>query len=172
MTTLIREATTDDLEHLVDLLAEINNLHADELPLIYQRVLPSKETLRYLQRILESEELHLHVAHQAGKAVGMVTFQETRAPETPVHVPRSWVDISLIVVSQSCRAQGIGSELMRHVQAWAAERGINRIELQVAEFNAFAIAWYEQLGFVTQYRHMAWCADAGPDFETPSQRQD
>jgi ribosomal protein S18 acetylase RimI-like enzyme len=60
------------------------------------------------------------------------------------------------VVSRGVRSQGIGMALMRHVQAWAKEHGIRDIELLVAEFNTSAIAWYETLGFRSQYRQMAW----------------
>lgn len=155
----IREATADDLELLTALLAEINNLHADELPHVYQRVVASDETANYLLRISDSEVLYVHVAEQAGRVVGFVIFQVEHAPDTPVHVPRSWVLISLIVVSRALRSQGIGTELMHHVQAWARERRISEIELQVAEFNTGAITWYETMGFRARYRHMAWSAD-------------
>jgi diamine N-acetyltransferase len=172
VSTQIREATPGDLVALADLLAEINNPHAEALPHVYQHVVPSEETTRYLRRILDSEEFHFYVADSAGAAVGMVIFQEAQAPDTPVHMPRRWVVVSLIVVSRAQRSLGIGTGLMRHVQAWARERGIDRIELQVAEFNTAAIAWYEALGFSTQDRLMAWSAETDQDSETLGQRQD
>lgn len=67
---------------------------------------------------------------------------------------------------------GVGTELIRHVQAWARDRDIDRIELQVAEFNTAAIAWYETLGISTQYRRMAWSAGTAQDSGTPGQRHD
>ncbi len=107
--------------------------------------------------------LHLHVAEQAGKVVGFVVFQVEQAPETPVHVPRQWVIVSLIVVSRDVRSRGIGTELLRHVQAWVMEYGIPEIELQVAEFNTAAIACYEGMGFRSRYRHMGWSVDDEAD---------
>ena len=157
----IREATAGDLEALMALLAEINNLHACELPHVYQRIAASDETARYVRRVVESDVLHLHVAVHAGEVVGCVVFQVEQAPDTPVHVPRQWVLISLIVVGTALRSQGIGSELMRHVQGWAKDHHIPEIELQVAEFNTAAIAWYEALGFRSRYRHMTWTARDG-----------
>ncbi len=162
MAVQVREGTPGDLESLMSLLAEINNLHAGELPHVYQCVSASDETERYLRRIIESDVLHLSVAEQAGRVVGFVVFQEEQAPDTPVHVPRQWVLISLIVVSSAVRSRGIGTALMRHVQAWAQEHSIAEIELQVAEFNSAAIAWYGALGFKSRYRHMALSVDANP----------
>lgn len=154
----VREARPDDVDALVALLAEINNLHAVELPHVYRQVIPSTETGAYLRRIIESDVLHLSVAEWDGNVVGFVVFQVEEAPDTPVHVPRRWLLISLIVVSSALRSRGIGTALMRHVQAWAQEHDIPEIELQVAEFNSAAIAWYEALGFRSRYRHMAWLA--------------
>jgi ribosomal protein S18 acetylase RimI-like enzyme len=170
--TQIREASPGDLVALADLLAEINNPHAEALPHVYQRIVPSGETTSYLRRILDAEDFHLYVADAAGSAVGMVIFQEAHAPDTPVHVPRRWVVVSLIVVGRACRGQGIGRDLMRHVQTWARLHDIDRIELQVAEFNTAAIAWYEALGFSTQYRRMTWSASADQDRETRSEHHD
>lgn len=155
----IRDATRDDQEALTHLLAEINNQHAEALPVIYQHIVPSIETENYVCRIIDSEELGLSVAEQAGQVVGFVVFQESQAPETPVHVLRRWALVSLIVVSRALRSQGIGTALIQHVQEWAKSRGIDTVELQVAEFNTAAIAWYESLGFRSQYRHMAWSAE-------------
>lgn len=163
MTAHVREATDDDLAPLMTLLAEINNLHAEALPHIYAPVSGGDATEQYLLRIIGSDLLHLRVAEVAGEVVGFVVFQEEQAPDTPVHMPRRWVLISLIVVGEASRSQGVGTELLRQVQAWARDHDISDIELQVAEFNTSAIAWYEALGFRSRYRHMAWSASDAAD---------
>lgn len=127
MPVRVREATPGDLESLVSLLAEINNLHAGELPHIYQRVAPSDETERYLRRVIGSDVLHLHVAEQDGSVVGFVVFQVEHAPDTPVHVPRQWVLVSLIVVDSTVRSRGIGTDMIHHVQAGRRNRAFLRL---------------------------------------------
>ena len=43
---------------------------------------------------------------------------------------------------------------MATAERWAAERGLHEIELSVWEFNQGAIAFYTELGYVTERRKM------------------
>ena len=87
----IREATPDDLVALAELLAEINNPHAEALPEVYQRVVPSGETTRYLRRILDAEEF------QSRKFRLLSRKPEMRVP---AQVPGGFVEVNLS--AESC----------------------------------------------------------------------
>lgn len=52
-----------------------------------------------------------------------------------------------IMVTADARGLGLGRRLMEVVHAFAAERGIKRIVLNVLVQNASAMAFYERLGF-------------------------
>lgn len=58
-----------------------------------------------------------------------------------------------VVVDKARRRQGLGSALMRAALAWTYEKGATAAAIQVVSNNAPAIALYERLGFVEQYRY-------------------
>jgi GNAT superfamily N-acetyltransferase len=53
-----------------------------------------------------------------------------------------------IFISEARRGKGIGEALIREIARIARSRGFERIDLQVIEWNAPAIAFYEKLGAV------------------------
>lgn len=55
-------------------------------------------------------------------------------------------------VAPHARGKGVADALVTAVIAWAAERGINTIELDVVEENARARAFYRRCGFVDRGR--------------------
>jgi ribosomal protein S18 acetylase RimI-like enzyme len=55
-----------------------------------------------------------------------------------------------LFVESDARGSGLGRALVTAALERAAERGCKRIELDVNESNAAAIAFYESLGFVTE----------------------
>jgi len=58
---------------------------------------------------------------------------------------RGW--IYSVAVDTDCQRHGIGSALLRHVEAALIQRGCLKINLQVRATNTEVIAFYEQLGF-------------------------
>ena len=164
MPVSIREATPGDAAQLAVLLAEVNHLHAEALPHVYRRIAADDQTADFLLSCLADDGTRLFVAEEAGWLVGYVALHVTYAPDTPVHLPRRWVLIDTIVVREAFRRRGIGQALVERAHAWAAQEGIDEVELKVAEFNAAAIALYEKLGYVTAFRRMGrTLADRPPD---------
>jgi RimJ/RimL family protein N-acetyltransferase len=43
--------------------------------------------------------------------------------------------------------QGVGSKILQAVEKWALEQSINRLESQVAQSNAIAVAFYAKHGY-------------------------
>ena len=164
MAVIIREATTDDLDDLAMLLVDFNAVHTSGLPHIYQPVVVDAETTDYLRRVLTSAQTLQFVADVAGQVVGLLILQREQMPRTPVHVPRQWVIINVLVVREAFRRRGIGEALLQYAHAWAREHGIETIELMVAEFNTAAMAWYEKRGYTPVERRMAYAlSDRAPD---------
>ncbi|MFN8591255.1 MAG: GNAT family N-acetyltransferase [Thermomicrobiales bacterium] len=160
----VREATLNDIDELAALLVAFNAGHARNLPQIYLPVAADAETNHYVRRVMALPRTHLFVAETAGQVVGALILQQDEVPQTPVHVPRQWVTINVVVVREGYRRRGIGRALMEHARTWAGENGIDTVELIVAEFNTAAMAWYESLGFTTRERRMAWTRDDGQDW--------
>ena len=154
MDVQIRAATADDVEDLARLLVEVNDLHAEALPQVYQRVEADRGTADYLRGQLAAEANRLFVAERAGDLVGYVALRLHQAPSIPIVVPRRTVVIETVVVGGAFRRRGVGEALVRRAHEWAAEQGIDQVELVVAEFNAAAIGLYERLGYATLWRRM------------------
>jgi GNAT superfamily N-acetyltransferase len=57
------------------------------------------------------------------------------------------VDVAGLVVSESCRAHGLGRALMAHAENWAVERGCRIVHLRSNLKRAGAHAFYERLGY-------------------------
>ena len=53
-------------------------------------------------------------------------------------------------VAEPYRGQGIGTELMRRVEAWASARGARHITLNVWAFNEKAVGLYRRLAYETR----------------------
>jgi hypothetical protein len=63
---------------------------------------------------------------------------------------RGW--LYSVAVSPQCRGRGIGSALVRQVEAALKRRGCLKINLQVVTANAGVVDFYEKLGFKVEER--------------------
>ena len=77
-------------------------------------------------------------------------------------VPRDFVEVDALAVRADQQRAGIGQALMAAAEGWAREREIDDMQLNVWEFNAGALAFYEQLGYVVERRIMRRNASALP----------
>jgi ribosomal protein S18 acetylase RimI-like enzyme len=151
----VRKATSDDYNTLCELFDEIDALHRDNLPRIFQKPSgPVREQDYYLELIAD-EKVGLLVAEVGEKLVGFVHAIVKDTPAIPVFVPRRYAIVDGIVVKSGFQNQGIGSILMDKVQDWAIAKGATSIELNVYEFNETAIFFYERLGYRPLSRKMS-----------------
>ncbi|MDN3238877.1 GNAT family N-acetyltransferase [Glycomyces tritici] len=63
------------------------------------------------------------------------------------------VAITNIGTLPAFRRQGLGTEILRALEAWGYEHGARRAALQVEADNEAAIAMYERLGYAERYRY-------------------
>jgi len=97
-------------------------------------------------------------------ALGILTagtdrgFATVRRSGIPVAIGRVAVEsrvavVSSIKVADSHRRQGLAGQVMAGLADWAAQRGAQRIMVQVEEDNPAARALYDRLGFTTHHRY-------------------
>jgi len=79
----------------------------------------------------------------AGEAVGCVQVQV--AMEFFSGAPEAYV--AALVVSEAVEGHGVGRALMAAAEAWARERGLGRLSLEVFASNRRAREFYRKLGF-------------------------
>lgn len=151
----VRKATTDDYDALCVLSDEIDALHRDHLPHIFQKPNGAAREYDYYSELIADENVALFVAEAGENLVGFVHAILRDTPAFPVFVPRHYAIVESIVVKARFQNHGIGRMLMDNMQEWAIAKGATSIELNVYEFNENAIFFYERLGYQTISRKMS-----------------
>lgn len=150
----VRGAAPFDYDALCAVIKEIDDYHQRALPHFFRQNLGVARPLSWLMDILANPEMTLLVAEVEGNIVGFLWGILRAAPDTPLHMPRRWLLVDMLGVSEAYRGQGVGRALMESAEAWAKTRGINEVELTVWEFNESAQAMYTKLGYATTQRRM------------------
>jgi len=151
----VRKATANDYIPLCELFDEVDALHRDNLPHIFQKPCGTAREQDYYSGLLADENVALLVAEAGEELVGFVHAIVRDATTFPVFVPRHYAIVDSIVVKSGFKSHGIGRILMDQAQAWAIAKGATSIELNVYEFNETAISFYERLGYQTISRKMS-----------------
>ena len=68
-----------------------------------------------------------------------------------------FLDIDELCVDKDQSRQGIARSIMKYIENYAKEIGIERIELNMWEFNEEARSFYEKSGFKTYRRYLERC---------------
>ena len=96
---------------------------------------------RYLRAIRRYPNAAVFVADDDGAIVGRLSISRDQHPAS-----RHVADLGLMV-AESHRRQGVGTELLRAAVDWARHGGVRKLELHVFPWNTGAIALYEKFGF-------------------------
>ena len=151
----VRKANVDDYSFLCELFDEVDALHRDHLPHIFQKPDGAVREHDYYLGMISDEDTALFVAERGGKLVGFICAVIRDAPDFPVYVPRCYLMVDGIGVKSGFQNQGIGRMLMERMEVWASAKGATSIELNVYDFNETAISFYEGLGFHSLSRKMS-----------------
>lgn len=149
-----RKATVEDYNNLFELFDEIDTLHRDNLPHIFQQASGPVREQDYYSGLIDDKNVGLFVAEIGGKLVGFSHAIVKDTPAIPILVPRRYAIVDSIVVQAGFQNRGIGRKLMDKMQVWAIAKGATSIELNVYEFNEAAISFYKNLGYQTISRRM------------------
>jgi diamine N-acetyltransferase len=150
----IREATVEDYDAMCELFDEIDRLHREALPHIYQKTGGAVRERDYYLGLVADEHVGIFIAEVGSNLVGLVQAEIRETPDIPVLVPRCYAIVDNIVVKSEYHDQGIGKILMDKMHAWASANGVASIELNVYEFNHNALSFYKRLGYQTLSRRM------------------
>ena len=151
----VRKANSYDYNAICELFDEIDALHRDNLPHLFQKPSGPAREQEYYSGLIADENVGLFVAEAGEKLVGFVHTIIRDTPPFPIFVPRRYAMVDSIVVKSGFQNRGMGRILMDKMQAWAIAKGATSIELSVYEFNETAICFYERLGYKTFNRRMS-----------------
>ena len=151
---VIRQAAAEDYDTLCAIIDEVDTLHRDRMPHIFQKPPGPVRDREYILGLLADENVGLFVAEVEGQVAGFVHALVRDTPPWPVLVPRRRAFVDSLAVGREFRRHGIGRALMDQAHKWAIDKGAVDIELNVFEFNQPALAFYRALGYETSTRRM------------------
>ena len=149
----IRFAREEELEQVNKLRKQVNDLHVAGKPNVFKPGF-SDELRDYIFAIWEDPRKDIVVAERDGTICGFAVLNHITRPENPFMFERDFLDIDEFGVDINCRRQGIATAMIRFIRDYAREKGFQRLELNMWEFNRDALAFYEATGFTTYRRYM------------------
>src|SRR5262245_59072157 len=156
---IVRLAEQQDVAALSDLYVELHAFHVDHLPdrlrvgdAAPDRSDPALE--QGIRRILADADSAIFVAEIDGQVVGLAEMSVREPEPKPLRVTRRYAHLQSLVVSRRFRHLGIGIRLIEAAQHWAKERGAAEMQLDLWEFAAGPLSFYEALGYRTLKRTM------------------
>lgn len=141
-----REATRDDLRSICVLGQEVNALHHAAWPDVFAPPSDPTRDEAFWSATIGQESATAFVAEAAGEVIGFVNVGFVSRDPSPLLQPVSFARVGSVGVADEHRGRGIGKELMRQAEAWAASRGARHIVLNVWGFNERAVDLYRELG--------------------------
>jgi len=151
----IRPVIEADLDALIDIYLAGAGHHAAIDPDAFRTPERPAVAARLRRRIENAGPDHGYVIALIGNEPAGSATMDVADPPDPGSMYRSVPSAELgIAVLDRWRGRGIGRRLIAHLEAWAADRGIERITLSVSETNDGAIRLYHDLGYVESGREM------------------
>lgn len=140
---IIREGTIEDYYAVEQIAKQVQELHVEFRPDIYQSVDTVFDVNTYGE-FLNSKSVM--VAEKEGMVIGFMDsyIRETNAPSL---IKRRVLFIDSIAVIEGYRGKGIGTKLLEYAKEYAREKGLQAVELQVNAKNKNAYHSYVNNGF-------------------------
>jgi len=143
---ILRDAIEADLDQVLDLWAEMIDLHHDLDERFWQRKPDGKSIFRnWLAETVDDEERMFFVAESSGRIVGFINGHTRDTP--PPLVDKTTGAVDNLTVASEFRGKGIGRRLMTAAMEWFASHGAKSVKLSSALRNEGALGFYEALGF-------------------------
>jgi diamine N-acetyltransferase len=156
----IRSARLADHAQLSPLVEELDRLHREGAPWLFQTPDSDPRPIAYLEALLADPKAGVLVA-DVGECVGLATVHLRDAPTFPIFIPQQHAVIDTLVVRPDWRRKGIGRKLYEACEAWATARAAPWLDINVYEFNAEARRFYTVVGFGSVMRRMRKPLSAG-----------
>jgi diamine N-acetyltransferase len=144
---VIRKAVPWDYEALCELFDQVDAIHRDNLPWMYQKMEGPVRNKTLIEAFIADEKVGLFVADFDGLLLGFILAFIREAPAGSIYRQRRYVLIENMTVKEGERRKGIGRSLMGKACQWAIEKGATTIDLHVYDFNEEAVRFYRTLGF-------------------------
>ena len=155
MSITIRPAEDIDLEALCDLYFEFHEFHAHYLP---DYLCPLGEPTAHeltelsekLMEIVHGSDSAILVADDEGKLIGLAEVYIKHPDPTKRGVnPTPYAHLQSLLVTRAYRRKRIGSLLLKAAEDWSRRRGVVDLTLDIWEYSAGPLEFYQKAGFRT-----------------------
>ena len=141
-----RDATADDLGAICRLGQEVNAAHQAAWPDVFAPAGDTESQEALWRQGIGVPDATTFVAERDGQVIAFVSVFVAN-DKNPLLLPVTTARLGSVGVAKAHRGQGIGTELMRRAEQWAASKGAVRITLNVWAFNERAVELYRELGY-------------------------
>lgn len=145
MSHIVRFANENDIPFLMKLLKQVDKVHYDGRPDLFE--LTTKYTEDELKEIMGNEDTPVFVCtDEAGNVLGHGFCVLQRPENTRLLKDNLTLYIDDICVDESARGKNVGRAIYEHILDYARERGCYNVTLNVWNCNPGAMKFYEKLG--------------------------
>jgi ribosomal protein S18 acetylase RimI-like enzyme len=143
----VRSARMQEMDRVAALWALITEHHASLDPLFAMRRGPvaEGELRELLGALFRDPDADILVFDVEGTPEGVCIVRIDRAP--PILEETERAEITDLGVRPALRRRGIATRLVEEAEAWVRDRGVSRIEIQVAHGNLEGQAFWRARGF-------------------------
>lgn len=152
----IRKAEEKDIPQIIELLAQVLQIHADIRPDIF---IPNttKYTVDELKKMLGEETKPIFVAtNESDICIGYAFCQIKEQPFSTNMVQFKSMFIDDLCVDKNTRGRHIGEALFEYVKSEAKRIGCYEVTLNVWSGNTSAEKFYDKMGMKTKERQMEY----------------
>lgn len=143
---MIRLAQNKDLDSLMELLHQVNDIHADGRPDLFIKGHTKYSPYEVLGIIGNPDTPVFVFADDNGEVEGYCFCIVQDNTQSKHVVPIKTLYIDDLCVDKDCRSKHIGSQLYFHVREYAKANGFHNITLNVWQCNPTAMKFYESIG--------------------------
>ena len=138
-----RPARSADIPTLCELLAELFSLESDFQPDRDKQAQALQLLINKNNEDSAAPACVVWVAEEGGVIIGMCSVQILISTAEGGEVGL----IEDVIIDASHRKQGIGKQMLQHLETWAHERGLRRLQLLADTHNKSAITFYKRNGW-------------------------
>lgn len=141
---MIRIADFNDLERLTELFMQLHRHHVEIKPETF--IMPERGWFSGRISEILNDNGQTVIVYESGGVINGYAVVKITDVNTEDKRPRRMCYIDCFAVSESCRRQGIGTELFNAVKAFGRENDCTSVQLGVSAYNTDAVAFYEKMG--------------------------
>ncbi|MCB0124017.1 MAG: GNAT family N-acetyltransferase [Caldilineaceae bacterium] len=105
-----------------------------------------------LQRLIDALDVAIWVAESSGEVVGLAEVYLREDEQNDETVAYRYGYLQSLMVTQRCRGQGIGAQLLAAAETWSREQGASELRLETWEFDRGPLGFYARQGYRTLRR--------------------